>query len=138
MFAPFILALRTAGLPASVTEYLTLMGAMQAGVANYNIDDFYYLARTTLVKDERFLDRFDRVFGTVFKGLEPPDGIAVENLPEEWLKSLGEKFLTPEELARVVDENWDPPVTASVRLVSIFDDCMQHLGQAAYVRGISR
>ena len=91
MFAPFILALRTAGLPASVTEYLTLMGAMQAGVANYNIDDFYYLARTTLVKDERFLDRFDRVFGTVFKGLEPPDGIAVENLPEEWLKSLGEK-----------------------------------------------
>ena len=46
--------------------------------------------------------------------------------------------VTPEELARVVDENWDPPVTASVRLVSIFDDCMQHLGQAAYVRGISR
>ena len=101
MFAPFILALRTAGLPASVTEYLTLMGAMQAGIANYSIDDFYYLARTTLVKDERFLDRFDRVFGTVFKGLEPPDGIAVENLPEEWLKSLGEKFLTPEELAQV-------------------------------------
>jgi hypothetical protein len=46
--------------------------------------------------------------------------------------------VTPEELARVVDENWDPPVTASARLVSIFDDCMQHLGQAAYVRGISR
>ena len=46
--------------------------------------------------------------------------------------------VTPEELARVVDENWDPPVTASARLVSIVDDCMQHLGQAAYVRGISR
>ena len=46
--------------------------------------------------------------------------------------------VTPEELARVVDENWDPPVTASARLVSIYDDCMQHLGQAAYVRGISR
>ena len=46
--------------------------------------------------------------------------------------------VTPEELARVVDDNWDPPVTASARLVSILDDCMQHLGQAAYVRGISR
>ena len=101
MFAPFILALRTAGLPASVTEYLTLIGAMKAGVADYNIDDFYYLARATLVKDERFLDRFDRVFGTVFKGLEAPEGIEVENLPEEWLKSLAEKYMTPEEIEKV-------------------------------------
>ncbi|HTY28931.1 MAG TPA: mycothiol transferase [Mycobacterium sp.] len=58
---------------------------------------------------------------------------AVHKLTLEYIAGV-----TPEELARVVDENWDPPVTASVRLVSIFDDCMQHLGQAAYVRGISR
>ena len=88
MFASFVLALRSAGLPASVTEYLTLMGAMKAGVADYSIDDFYYLCRATLVKDERHLDRFDRVFGEVFKGLEPPEGMPIQNLPEEWLKAL--------------------------------------------------
>ena len=79
MFASFVLALRTAGLPASITEYLTLMGAMKAGVADYSIDDFYYLCRATLVKDERHLDRFDRVFGEVFKGLAQrlPYGVKV-------------------------------------------------------------
>ena len=101
MFASFVLALRTAGLPASVTEYLTLMGAMKAGVADYSVDDFYYLCRATLVKDERHLDRFDRVFGEVFKGLEPPEGMAIQNLPEEWLKKLAEKFLSPEEMDKI-------------------------------------
>jgi len=66
MFAHLILALRQAGLPTSITEHLTLMGAMKAGVAEYSIDDFYYLARATLVKDERHLDRFDRVFAACF------------------------------------------------------------------------
>ena len=98
MFASFVLALRSAGLPASVTEYLTLMGAMKAGVADYSIDDFDYLCRATLVKDERHLDRFDRVFGEVFKGLELPEGMAIQNLPEEWLKKLAEKLLSPEEM----------------------------------------
>ena len=68
MFAPFILELRKAGLPASITEWLMLMGAMKAGVADYDLEDFYHLARATLVKDERHLDRFDVVFGQVFKG----------------------------------------------------------------------
>ncbi|MHB8287183.1 MAG: VWA domain-containing protein, partial [Caulobacteraceae bacterium] len=62
MFASLITGLRTAGVPVSLTEYLALLGAMEAGVANYSLDDFYSLARACLIKDERFFDRFDRVF----------------------------------------------------------------------------
>ena len=91
MFSHLILGLRSAGLPASITEYLTLMAAMKAGVAEYSVEDFYYLARATLVKDERHLDKFDRVFAHCFKGLEPPEGVKVEDLPEEWLRKLAEK-----------------------------------------------
>ena len=101
MFSHLVLGLRKAGLPASVTEYLTLMGAMKAGIAEYSIDDFYYLARATLVKDERHLDKFDRVFAECFKGLEAPDGELRQDLPEEWLRKLAEKMLTPEELAQI-------------------------------------
>jgi len=101
MFAGFILALREAGVPASLTEYLALLGAMRAGVAGHDLDDFYYLCRTALVKDERHLDRFDRVFGAWFRGLEPPPGTAPRVLPEEWLRKLAEKHLTAEEMAAI-------------------------------------
>ena len=100
MFAHLITGLRQAGLPTSITEYLTLLGAMKAGVAEWSIDDFYYLSRATLVKDERHLDRFDRVFAQCFKGLEPPEGVQPRELPEEWLRKLAEKLLTPEEMAK--------------------------------------
>jgi uncharacterized protein with von Willebrand factor type A (vWA) domain len=70
-------------------------------VADYSVEDFYYLARTTLVKDERHLDRFDRVFAACFKGVEAPEGVAVAALPEEWLRKLAEKLLTPEEMAQI-------------------------------------
>src|SRR6201996_5622546 len=96
MFSHLVLSLRTAGLPASITEWLTLMAAMKEGVAEYSIEDFYYLARATLVKDERHLDRFDRVFAQCFKGLESEEGVKVEDLPEEWLGKLAEKLLPPE------------------------------------------
>ena len=101
MFAHLIVGLRQAGLPTSITEYLTLLGAMKAGVAEWSVDDFYYLSRATLVKDERHLDRFDRVFAQCFKGLEPPEGVLPRELPEEWLRKLAEKFLTPEEMAKI-------------------------------------
>src|SRR6476661_6676041 len=100
MLAHFIVALRSAGIPASITEYLTLLRGMKDGVADYNVDDFYHLSRATLVKDERHLDRFDRVFGEVFKGLEPPEGERpgelARTLPEEWLRKMAEKLLTEE------------------------------------------
>ena len=105
MFTTFILSLRQAGVPASVTEYLALLGAMKTGVADYDVEDFYYLSRAALVKDERHLDRFDRVFATCFKGLEAAaagvsEGIAAE-IPAEWLKRLAEKLLTKEEQAQI-------------------------------------
>ena len=101
MFASFLLSLKQAGLPVSVTEYLTLMGAMKAGVAEYSVDDFYYLSRATLVKDERHLDRFDRVFGACFKGIESAEGIEARELPDEWLRKMAEKLLTPEEMEQI-------------------------------------
>src|SRR6266446_7066079 len=97
MFAQFILQLRTAGIPASITEYLSLMGAMRAGVADFSVEDFYFLSRAALVKDERHLDKFDRVFGRVFKGLELLADERLVEIPTEWLKKLTEKFLTDEE-----------------------------------------
>src|SRR5215831_12855397 len=74
MFTNFFLELRQAKVPVSIKEYLALMEAMDKHVADYSVDDFYYLSRAVLVKDERNLDKFDRVFGHVFKGLEAPPG----------------------------------------------------------------
>jgi len=101
MFASFIEQLRSAKLPVSITEYLTLMGAMKQGVADYSVEDFYFLARATLVKDERHIDRFDRVFATVFRGVERVDGDLTTEIPEEWLRKLSEKLLTEEEKAAI-------------------------------------
>ena len=101
MFTSFVEQLRSAGLPVSITEYLTLMGAMKQGVAEYSIDDFYFLSRATLVKDERHLDRFDRVFATVFQGLENAPGDPATDIPEEWLRKIAEKNLSPEEMAAI-------------------------------------
>src|SRR5918911_855398 len=100
MFISFFLELRAAKVPASLREFLTLMEAMQRRVALYDIDEFYFLARTTLVKDERHLDRFDRVFGHCFKGIETPVDPQTE-LPEEWLRKLAERYLTEEEKAQI-------------------------------------
>jgi uncharacterized protein with von Willebrand factor type A (vWA) domain len=101
MFIDFFLELRQAGVPVSIKEYLTLMGAMEQGCADYDVDHFYYLSRSTLVKDERNLDKFDRVFGHVFKGLERPEGEMQVELPEEWLRKLAELHLTDEEKAQI-------------------------------------
>ncbi len=101
MFAHFILALRQAGVPVSITEYLALITAMKAAVATHSVEDFYYLSRAALVKDERHFDRFDRVFGECFKGLEPPEGDLRKAIPEEWLRKMAEKLLTPEEMKQV-------------------------------------
>jgi len=107
VFTRFVLALRDAGVPASITEYLALLGAMKLGVADHSVEDFYFLSRATLVKDERHLDRFDQVFGQVFRGLESataadaPGAPAARNLPEEWLRKMAEKHLTPEEQAEI-------------------------------------
>ena len=100
MFIPFFLELKAARVPVSLREYLTLLEGMEAGLATYDVEAFYYLARSTLVKDERHIDRFDQVFSHVFKGVEAlsgEGGIDPTNLPEEWLRRLAEKHLTEEE-----------------------------------------
>ncbi len=104
MFVPFIQSLRKAGVPVSITEHLALLGAMEAEVVAYDVEDFYFLARSALVKNERWFDRFDRVFAQSFKGLEAVSGASddlVRALPEEWLRKLAEKTLSPEEMAAV-------------------------------------
>ncbi len=102
MFTGFIEGLRKSGVPVSITEHLSLLGAMEAGVADYSVEDFYFLARSALVKDERWFDRFDRVFAQHFKGLEAVAGEDLTaELPEEWLRKLAEKTLSPEEMAAI-------------------------------------
>lgn len=101
MFAKFFDELRAAKLPVTLKEYLTLMQALDADVAESRVNDFYYLSRATLVKDERNLDKFDRVFGSVFKGLETLEEAIEADIPEEWLRLVSEKFLTDEEKAEI-------------------------------------
>ncbi|HKM72551.1 MAG TPA: VWA domain-containing protein [Stellaceae bacterium] len=96
MFFSFFAELREAKVPVSLREYLTLMEAMQKRVVTFDIEEFYFLARTALVKDERHLDRFDRVFAQCFKGIEARADPQTA-IPESWLRKIAERFLTPEE-----------------------------------------
>src|SRR5277367_4933683 len=108
MFLQFFTSLRDAQVPVTLREYLTLMEALDADLAEQTVENFYYLARATLVKDERNLDKFDRVFGTVFKGLESLlDAMLKADIPEEWLKKLAEKYLTEEEKIEIEAMGWD-------------------------------
>ena len=124
MLLDFFYTLRSAKLPVSVKEYLTLMEALQKGVvgpnseplqtdtfgeaysSGYKIDDFYYLSRTTLVKDEKHYDKFDRAFAAYFKGVEMIADFTQE-VPLEWLRKNLELNLSPEELAKIQKLGWD-------------------------------
>jgi len=97
MLIEFFLKLKQGALPVSIKEFLVLLEALDKRVISGSIDDFYYLSRACLVKDEANYDKFDRVFGAYFKGItELPEG-ATALIPEEWLKRLAEKHLTEEE-----------------------------------------
>ncbi len=104
MFQPFFEHLRAAQVPVSLREYLAFLEAMRAGLVTYDVEGFYFLARATMVKDERHIDRFDRAFAAAFDGLETvsvADLIERVDLPEEWLKKLAEKTLSPAEQAEI-------------------------------------
>ena len=102
MFVHFFTELKSAGLPVSLREYLMMLDALDHDLANQKPEDFYYLARACLVKDERNIDKFDRVFGKVFKGLASlGDGLDTANIPEEWLRNLAELHLTEEEKKQI-------------------------------------
>lgn len=101
MLIPFFFMLREGGLKPSITELLTLLEAMKEGVAGHDVDDFYYLSRACLVKDESKFDRFDRIFAAHFQGIEDAfKAIGVE-LPEDWLKRQAELMLSEEERAKI-------------------------------------
>ncbi|MEM7429361.1 MAG: VWA domain-containing protein, partial [Pseudomonadota bacterium] len=101
MFVNFFHDLKAAGVPVTLKEYLTLMEALEAPVVHGSVEDFYYLSRAALVKDERNLDRFDQVFGHTFKGLDLMSEEEVHEIPHEWLAKMNEKFLTEEEKAQI-------------------------------------
>ena len=108
MFLRLFTDLRAAKVPVTLREYLALLEGVEADLAEHRVEDFYHLARCCLIKDERNLDRFDRVFGEVFKGLETL-GQAVEEqaIPDEWLRRLAEKYLTDAEKAQIEALGWD-------------------------------
>ena len=103
MLLPFFTALREAKVPVSLKEWLHLMEAMDKGVGGRDVEAFYHLSRAVLVKDEKHYDRFDQVFGKVFKGLEgvSPGEEITADIPEDWLRLLTEKYLTDEEKAHI-------------------------------------
>jgi uncharacterized protein with von Willebrand factor type A (vWA) domain len=101
MFVQFFSELKTSGVPVTLKEYLTLMEALGADLAARRVEDFYYLSRAALVKDERNLDKFDRVFASVFKGLELLSETTSAAIPAEWLQTLSERVFTEEEKAQI-------------------------------------
>ena len=101
MFTKFFLELKTAKVPVTLKEYLLLIEAIEADLANRRVEDFYYLSRACLVKDERYLDRFDQVFAHVFSGLELMQDAAEADIPEHWLRTVSQLYLTDEEKAQI-------------------------------------
>ncbi len=107
MLLNFLDELRAAGIPASIKEHLMLLEALDRDVIDMTPEDFYYLARSAYVKDESLLDRFDQVFQKVFKGVLTHYGQEQVDIPAEWLRAVGEKYLTDEEKAALEEKGWD-------------------------------
>ena len=101
MLVRFFFDLRTAGVPVSLTEFLSLLPALEARVASCSAEEFYWLARLALVKDERHFDRFDRVFAQHFEGAERLFEKIIAEVPADWLKQLAERVLSEEERRKI-------------------------------------
>ena len=101
MFVEFFLALKEAHIPVTLREFLVLLEAMERKVVSFNVDEFYFLSRSSLVKDERNLDKFDQVFGSCFEGLEFGQDLFETEIPEDWLQKLAERVMTTEEMAEI-------------------------------------
>ncbi|MEJ2602273.1 MAG: VWA domain-containing protein [Gammaproteobacteria bacterium] len=101
MLIQFFFMLREGGLKTSITELLTLLDALKNGLAERSVDNFYYLSRACLVKDETQFDRFDRIFGAHFQGIEDAFSDLVAEVPDDWLERLAELQLSEEEKAKI-------------------------------------
>jgi hypothetical protein len=108
MLIRFFFMLREGGLKVSITEFLTLLEVLEKRIAGYSVEEFYYLARACLVKDESLYDRFDRVFSEHFKGIQQIFGEDVAEIPEDWLRRQFERLMSDEEKAMVESMGgWD-------------------------------
>ena len=101
MLIDFFLEVRRAKVPASLREFLDLLEALQKRLAFADMEEFYYLARVCLVKDERHFDKFDRAFKAYFEGIEHLDDLLQALIPDDWLRAEFEKYLSEEEKARI-------------------------------------
>ena len=104
MFLNFFIELRNVKVPVSLREYLSLLDCLDKNVISFKVEDFYYLSRASLIKNEKHIDRFDLVFSKVFKGIEDislEDLLNKVDIPKEWVKKLSEKLLTPEEMEEI-------------------------------------
>ena len=101
MLINFFLTLRRYRVPATIRELMDLIAALDKRVVYSNVDDFYLLSRTAMVKDEKNYDKFDRAFSAYFKGLEDLHGLLESLIPDEWLRREFERALTPEELEQI-------------------------------------
>ncbi|WP_299820128.1 VWA domain-containing protein [uncultured Jannaschia sp.] len=118
MFLRFFELLRAAGVPVSLREHLAFLDGMAAGLVTCDVEGFYYLARATLVKDERHIDRFDRSFAQAFEGLEQVSVDAMleaVDLPADWLAKQAELHLTPEERAGIAAAGGFDTLMATLR-----------------------
>ena len=101
MLISFFQVLRTAGIPVTLKELLDLMAALEANLVFANMDEFYFLARTVMVKDEKYFDKFDKAFGAFFKEMEGLDDLIEALIPDDWLRNEFEKHLSEEEKAKI-------------------------------------
>ena len=104
MFLNFFIELRNVKTPVSLREYLSLLDCLDKNVISFKVENFYYLSRASLIKNEKHIDRFDLVFSKVFKGIEDislEDLLNKVDIPKEWVKKLSEKLLTPEEMEEI-------------------------------------
>ena len=107
MFTEFFIKIREAKIPATLREYLTLLEALETGKGHVGIDEFYYLSRSSLVKDESHFDKFDRVFAEYFKGVEALGEALFSEIPDEWLRRELEKVLSPEDREMLKKMGWE-------------------------------
>lgn len=101
MFLDFFLLLKNQGIPVTIKEYLNLLEGLNKQVIQRNVDEFYYLCKTVLIKQEKHLDQFDQLFGAYFKGIETISDEEIFSIPEEWMKKNSVKFLSPEEMEKI-------------------------------------
>ncbi len=108
MFVEFFYDLKAARIPVTIREYLMMLEALEAGVCESNVDDFYFLARSALVKDEKYFDRFDQVFGEFFNGLMRQSRELFEGgIPERWLRTMTQRVFSEEEIAKLEKMDFD-------------------------------